>query len=81
MAALDSRAMVYFRLGRMDDALADLNAALDIVPDMPAAVYLRGIVLSHRGDASGAKRDLDVARILSPRIAEDYDRWGVKPKG
>lgn len=80
-AALDSRAMVYFRLGRMDDALADLNAALDIVPDMPAAVYLRGIVLSHRGDASGAKRDLDVARILSPRIAEDYDRWGVKPKG
>lgn len=79
-AALDSRAMVYFRMGRLDDSLADLEAALEIVPDMPAAVYLRGIVLSHRGDASGAKRDLDAARIMSPRIAEDYDRWGVKPK-
>lgn len=79
-AALDSRALVYFRMGRMDDALTDLNAALDIAPNMGAALYLRGIIRSHRGDASGAKADLDAARMMSPRIAEDYDRWGVKPK-
>lgn len=79
-AALDSRAMVYFRMGRLEEAIADLNAALDIVPDMPAATYLRGIILSHRGDAKSARRDLDAARIMSPRIAEDYDRWGVKPR-
>ncbi len=77
--ALDSRAMVYFRMQRFDEALADLDAALDIAPDMAASLYLRGIVAKARGDAEAGEADLAAARTMAPRIDEDYRRWGVVP--
>ncbi|MEG3179193.1 DUF3857 domain-containing protein [Sphingomonas sp. LT1P40] len=76
--ALDSRAMVYFRLGRMEEALGDLNAALDSVPDMPAALYLRGVVRKAKGE-SGADADVLAARMMSPQIDVKYGKWGIKP--
>lgn len=75
----DSRAMVYYRMGRMDEALADLNAALDVAPDQVASLYLRGIVRKRMGDAAGSEADLVAARLMSPRVDEDYARWGIKP--
>lgn len=77
-AALDSRALVYFRMNRMDDALADLNAALEHSPDMAASLYLRGVVGKRTG-AKGADDDLAAARLLAPRIDESYARYGIKP--
>ena len=35
--ALDSRAMVYFRLNRLEEAVADLDAALDAAPEQAAS--------------------------------------------
>ncbi len=78
-AALDSRAMVYFKLGRLDDALVDLDAVLDLVPELSASLYMRGIVEERQGKAAAAAADLDAARFASPRIDEDYARYGVKP--
>lgn len=75
----DSRAMVYYRMGRMEDALADLNAALDVAPDQVASLYLRGIVRKRMGDAAGSETDLVAARLMSPRIDEDYAKYGIKP--
>ncbi len=77
-AALDSRAMVYFRMERYDDAISDLNAALDAAPDLSAALYLRGAVRKVKGDA-GADTDLAGARLMSPRIDAEYGKWGIKP--
>ncbi|MHA6721396.1 DUF3857 domain-containing protein [Sphingomonas sp. RS2018] len=76
-AALDSRAMVYFRLGRTEEALADLEAALDAVPDQPSSLFLRGIIRKAAGDAAGSASDLEGARIMSPRIDGEYKRWGI----
>lgn len=78
VAALDSRAMVFYRLNRMDDALADLNAALDIEPDQAASLYMRGIILGKQGKPEG-KRDLIAARTMRPRIDDDYKRYGIVP--
>ena len=77
--ALDSRAMVYFRMGRLADARADLDAALDVVPDLPAALYMRGIVRHKAGEAKEGAADMNAARMMAPRIDEDYRRWGVTP--
>lgn len=77
-AALDSRAMVYFRLNRPDEALGDLNAALDAAPELPASLYLRGVIRKAKGDAAAAG-DLAAARMLSPRIDARYGKWGIKP--
>lgn len=76
---LDSRAMVYYRMGRMDDARADLDAALAIDPSIDASLYLRGVLRRRSGDMVGGDRDLAGARMINPRMEEDYKRWGIQP--
>ena len=77
-AALDSRAMIYFRLNRMDEAMSDLEAALDDAPDAAGSLYMRGVIRGRQGKPD-AKDDLAAARTIRPRIDEDYSRWGIKP--
>jgi len=78
-AILDSRGMVYFRMNRLDEALADLDAALALSPGMPAALFMRGVVRKAKGDAAGSAADLAAATLQSPRIAEEYGRYGIRP--
>lgn len=78
-AALDSRALVYFRLQRYDDALADLDAALNARPDQASSLYLRGIVLNRQGKPAEGKRDIAAAIFMSPLVAEEYRPYGIVP--
>ena len=80
-AALDSRAMVWFRMGRYAEALRDLDAVLAAVPGKSASRYLRGIVLARLHRDSEAARDLAIARRLDPTLDKTYGRWGIKPDG
>jgi tetratricopeptide (TPR) repeat protein len=75
---LDSRAMVYFRLNRLSEALADLDAALDRNPMLPSSLYLRAVIERKMGKAESADKDAASARLLSPRIDEEYGRWKIK---
>nr|WP_294810592.1 DUF3857 domain-containing protein [uncultured Sphingomonas sp.] len=75
---LDSRGLVYFRLGRMEEALADFDAALDQSPDLAASLFMRGVIRKQTG-AEGADADLAAARMIWPRVDEDYARYGIKP--
>lgn len=78
--ALDSRAMVYYRLKRPEDALADLEVALDAAPEQAASLYLRALVLKGvAGRAGDGEADLAAARALEPRIERTYRRYGVTP--
>jgi tetratricopeptide (TPR) repeat protein len=76
--ALDSRAMVYFRLNRLSEALADVNAALDRDPALSSSLYLRAAIERKMGKAESADADAASARLISPRIEEDYARWKIK---
>ncbi len=76
---LDSRAMVRYRLGQMDAALADLNAALAQSPGLAPSLYLRGVIKLEKGDKAG-RRDIDNALRISPTLASLYAKHGVKPK-
>jgi transglutaminase-like putative cysteine protease/tetratricopeptide (TPR) repeat protein len=77
-AALDSRAMIYFKQKKFDEALADLDATLDIRPEQAGSLYLRAAVLQAKGgDAARAASDLEGARTINPRIDEEYARYGV----
>ncbi|WP_369024997.1 DUF3857 domain-containing protein [Qipengyuania sp. RANM35] len=78
-AALDSRALLFHRLGREDDALDDLEAALRKQPEQAASLYLRGIIRLGKGQADGRK-DIEHALRLSPDIAIRYQRYGISPK-
>lgn len=78
-AILDSRALVWMRLGRDEDALRDLDAALLQVPGMGSSRFLRAIVNKRMGQAAAAAADLAVARQMSPSTERDYARFGLKP--
>jgi tetratricopeptide (TPR) repeat protein len=75
-STLDSRALAYYRLGRVDDALADLNAALRNEPQIAASRYLRGLILAEQG-VDGGRKDIEQAKRLSPTVEHTYRRYGV----
>ena len=77
--ALDSRAMVHFRLNRMEEALEDLDAALAYEPELAASLYLRGIIRKRTGKAELAASDLAAARLLHPGIEKQYQKYGIAP--
>ncbi len=78
-AILDSRALVWIRMGRDEDALRDLDAALLQVPGMGSSRFLRAIVYKRVGRDADAATDLAIARQMSPSTERDYARFGLKP--
>jgi tetratricopeptide (TPR) repeat protein len=78
-AALDSRSLVYFRQKRFPEALADANAALDLMPSLANALFLRAVIERASGDRAHGDVDLANAKLIAPRIAEDYARWKIVP--
>lgn len=78
-SVLDSRALVWYRLGRYEEALRDLDAALAASPGLAASRFLRGVVLTRLDRDSEAERDLRIARRLAPSLDRTYARFGIKP--
>lgn len=74
---LDSRALIYFRMGRMDDALADLDAALDQAESQAGSLFLRAVIRKQLGRTAEAASDIEGARLISPAIDDDYKAFGV----
>lgn len=77
-AALDSRAMVWYRLGKYDQALADLDAVLATFPGRGASRFMRSIVLKQLHRDAEAASDLAAARRVYPNIDRQYARYGIK---
>jgi tetratricopeptide (TPR) repeat protein len=76
--ALDSRAMVKYRMGDYEAAIADLDEVLALAPQIAASRYLRGVVRIANGD-KGGREDVQTALRMEPQLAEFYARHGVKP--
>ena len=75
-STLDSRAFVYLRLGRNEDAIRDYDAALQIAPRAAPSLYGRGIAKLRLGDAEGAKADLFRAETLRPGTRVEFTAYG-----
>lgn len=76
---LDSRAMGYYRLGRYQDALKDLNAALSVNPDQTPSLFMRGVVRSAMGDRGG-QQDIRTALTRQPSLERYFARFGIAAK-
>ncbi|WP_240161365.1 tetratricopeptide repeat protein [Gluconacetobacter azotocaptans] len=64
--ALVIRASAYRRLGRIDLARVDIDAAMDRAPQDVAALLERGIVRQRQGDLTGARGDWEQVMDLAP---------------
>jgi tetratricopeptide (TPR) repeat protein len=78
-ATLDSRGLVYLRLGRLDEALADYNAALDKRPKMAGSLFGRALVKLRKGADADGQADLAAARAIDPKVDTQYADYGLKP--
>ncbi|AJP71060.1 DUF3857 domain-containing protein [Sphingomonas hengshuiensis] len=78
-AALDSRAMVYFRMNRLAEAATDIKAALELRPGASATLFLNGVVQRRMGSAAAGDAALAEARLLNPQVDAEYARFGVEP--
>jgi len=77
--ALDSRGNVYFRMANYPAAMTDFNAVLTVKPDFAPSLYVRGLTRLKMGDEAGGKADIEAAKALIPKIADDYAGYGLKP--
>lgn len=76
---LDSRGLVYTRMKRYDDAIADLDAVLRLNPAIAESLFVRGVAKSFKGATAEAKSDIHDALILDPSVEKRYAEIGVKP--
>ena len=76
---LDSRAVVWLRLGRYDDALRDIDAALAQAPGLGPSHLVRAIILTRLGRGAEAAHDLALAHRIAPEVEAEYARFGLKP--
>lgn len=78
--ALDSRAVVLFRLDRPQEALVDLDKILAAEPGQHASRYMRGIVRLSLGDPQG-REDIAAALAAEPALEGSYRAYGLAPSG
>jgi tetratricopeptide (TPR) repeat protein len=75
---LGTRGLVYLKLKKLDLALADYDTALQADPKDAFSLYGRSIAKRLNGDEAGANVDIAAAKRISPDIAEDFERYGVR---
>ncbi|MEJ1963184.1 MAG: aspartyl protease family protein [Gammaproteobacteria bacterium] len=76
---LDSRGLVYLRLGKLDKAIADYDAALRLQPKNPWALYGRGVAKLRKGMAAEGQADIAASKASGPRVAAEAARRGLEP--
>lgn len=77
--AIDSRGMVYLKMGKYDLALADYERAMSIAPRSSHFMYGRGVVLLRLGRTEEGRGLIDRAVAAEPGIAKQYADYGVTP--
>jgi tetratricopeptide (TPR) repeat protein/predicted aspartyl protease len=78
-SVLDSRGLVYLRLGKYDKAIDDYDAALALDPKTPWSLYGRGLAKRHLGQTAAGDADIAAATVLAPKIAEEAASHGIGP--
>ena len=73
-----SRGLVYLKLGKFDQAIADYDAALkNENPKSAFSLYGRGFANLKIGKSSAGNTDIMAAKAIQANIAEKYAGWGV----
>jgi tetratricopeptide (TPR) repeat protein len=77
-AALDSRALAHFRMGDIESARADVDAALLAEPSLTPSLFLRGLIKIEQGDEEEGRKDIALALAMNPSLEANYRAWGLE---
>lgn len=75
---LDSRALVYLRMGRLDAALTDYDAAVAANPRNAWSRYTRAVAEARAGKAEAAEADRKAALAINPDVVVRAQKFGLK---
>jgi len=78
-ATLDSRGLVYLRLGNLRDAVRDYDGALDTNPNLVDSLYGRGLAEQRLGEKAQGQADLAAAEKLDSGVAPRFSSMGLAP--
>ncbi len=73
----NSRALVYLRLGNVDEAINDYKRALHGQPKDASSLYGLGLAEQQKGLRSEAERDIKAAITINTSAADEYKRIGL----
>lgn len=71
------RGVLALRAGEWENARHAFDAALDVAPGNPTALFGRGVARRRSGDNAG-RSDMNQARDFDRHIGETFDAWGVE---
>lgn len=74
-----SRGLIYFRWSQWNEAIAAFDQALQLRPNHPPALFIRGCAKHRRGDAAGGDADIAEAKRIAPPIADIWRKFGIAP--
>lgn len=78
-AYLDSRGLVFYRMKRYEEALADYDAALRISPDQGSSYMGRGLTKIALGKKAEGDADIAAAKELDADAVAEFAKVGLKP--
>jgi tetratricopeptide (TPR) repeat protein/predicted aspartyl protease len=76
---LGYRGLVRYRMGRYDKAIADYDDAVKLDPKAALWLYSRGLAKIRAKRTAEGQADMAQALKLEPTVADQYDRFGIKP--
>ncbi len=77
---LEQRGLIYLRLGRYREAIADYTGALKSYDGRVESLYGRGIAKLRTGDTAGGQADIAQATSIKADISKTFAAWGVTPE-
>ena len=78
-AALDSRGLVWLRLGKYDNSIADYKAALRVQPKQPTSLYGLAVAQIRSGNTVDGNKKMLEALATDSTVAERFKKFGVTP--
>jgi tetratricopeptide (TPR) repeat protein len=76
---LDTRGFAHLRLGKMDEAIKDYDAALKLDPKLAGALYGRGVAKMRKNDKAGGGADMTAAKGMKSDVDAEFARYGIRP--
>jgi tetratricopeptide (TPR) repeat protein len=74
---LDTRGLVFLRMGELDEAIADYTAALKLQPNIAWSLYGRGLAKRLKGQTAAGDADIAAAVAIQPQIADEAKKNGI----
>jgi tetratricopeptide (TPR) repeat protein len=75
----DAAGFLQYRMGHWKDAATDYDSALGFNARLAGALFMRGVIKRHDGDATGGDADIARAKDRDPAIADRFAAMGVTP--